>query len=60
MILIGIVYLIGCVGATALIMHYSIIKPNPKSKCHKVKYKKNGSSNNRSNANRSTGNKNGN
>jgi len=36
MILILFAYIIGCVGATALIMHYSKIKPNPKSKCHKV------------------------
>ena len=58
--LIGISYIIFCVAATALIMKHSKIKPNPKSKCHKVKYKNNDNSNNRISANRSTGNKNGN
>jgi hypothetical protein len=60
MILILFAYIIGCVGASGLILHYSRIRPNPKSKCHKVKYKKNDSSNNRTNSNRSIGNKNGN
>lgn len=58
--LIVISYIIFCLGATALIMKHSKIKPNPKSKCHNIKNKKNDSSNNRISANRSARNKNGN